>query len=159
MAKLKISAILDTKTDRMDIILPMGSATKDDAERMALALTRGINTQLAHVQSTKRVWPLTHGVGVIADERLRQITELGYTAEHDDEQKCNDPDHHLPELVRAAICYLARWETSPEWPWEGRGPKLTPDNRIEELAKAGALIAAEIDRLHRAEKAKEGGEA
>ena len=32
---------------------------------------------------------------------------------------------------------------SPEW-W-----KPTPDDRIRELAKAGALIAAEIDRLQR----------
>lgn len=35
------------------------------------------------------------------------------------------------------------WPFSQEW-W-----KPTPDDRIRELAKAGALIAAEIDRLQR----------
>ena len=32
---------------------------------------------------------------------------------------------------------------------EVEGWKPTPDDRIKELAKAGALIAAEIDRLQR----------
>jgi hypothetical protein len=33
------------------------------------------------------------------------------------------------------------------WPWLRKWWKPTPDNRIKELTKAGALIAAEIDRL------------
>ena len=33
------------------------------------------------------------------------------------------------------------------WPWNVVWWKPTPDDRIRELAKAGALIAAEIDRL------------
>ena len=33
------------------------------------------------------------------------------------------------------------------WPWNGSYWKPTPDDRIKELTKAGALIAAEIDRL------------
>jgi hypothetical protein len=33
------------------------------------------------------------------------------------------------------------------WPWTQRTFKPTPHDRIRELVKAGALIAAEIDRL------------
>lgn len=31
------------------------------------------------------------------------------------------------------------------WPWDLAALKLTPDDRVRELAKAGALIAAAID--------------
>jgi len=37
-----------------------------------------------------------------------------------------------------------------EWPWDDEWWKPTPNDRIRELTKAGALIAAEIDRLMRA---------
>jgi hypothetical protein len=94
------------------------------------------------------------GIERIAAERKRQIEEEGWTAEHDD-------NHELDEMVKAAVCY-----TLPErirenrfgltmtlrqllWPWGGDQWKPTPDNRIRELEKAGALIAAEIDRLLR----------
>lgn len=33
------------------------------------------------------------------------------------------------------------------WPWEDSYWNPTPENRIKELQKAGALIAAEIDRI------------
>jgi hypothetical protein len=42
------------------------------------------------------------------------------------------------------------------WPWDREWWKPTPNNRIRELAKAGALIAAEIDRLQRLEERKAG---
>lgn len=38
------------------------------------------------------------------------------------------------------------------WPWDKSWWKPTPDDRIRELIKAGALIAAEIDRLQRLNK-------
>jgi hypothetical protein len=41
------------------------------------------------------------------------------------------------------------------WPWDKGWWKPTPDNRIRELEKAGALIAAEIDRLQRMEGKEE----
>ena len=37
----------------------------------------------------------------------------------------------------------------PTWPWDESWFKPTPDDRIRELVKAGALILAEIDRLQR----------
>lgn len=99
------------------------------------------------------------GIELIAEERQRQIEEEGWTPEHDDE-------HEDGELADAAACYCIdqnrhiNWNTSRVnakahielertlfWPWNKEWWKPTPDNRIKELTKAGALIAAEIDRL------------
>jgi hypothetical protein len=88
------------------------------------------------------------GAALIAAERRRQVDEEGWTPEHDDE-------HINGELTSAARCYsIVYTPKSPPpfggyawWPWEQRWWK--PGNRIENLVKAGALIAAEIDRLKR----------
>lgn len=107
------------------------------------------------------------GSQLIAEERERQITAEGWTPEHDDK-------HEGGELACAAICYampndLVRRVTKEchargadgriakrlqslfeyFWPWERQWWKPSPENRIRELVKAGALIAAEIDRLQR----------
>jgi len=93
------------------------------------------------------------GIELIAEERQRQIEVEGWTKEHDAEHK-ND------ELAKAAICYIdpnvyyhqvnrtVSFRIPNEfWPeqWDIRWFK--PTNRIRDLVKAGALIAAEIDRL------------
>lgn len=104
------------------------------------------------------------GVGLIAAERARQVAKEGWTAEHDD-------DHDLEQMARAAACYAqpdrirgtkmlgyyqpsrspkVRMIVPVDWPWAWEWWKPEPDNRIRELVKAGALIAAEIDRLQRA---------
>lgn len=104
------------------------------------------------------------GLALIAAERQRQITAEGWTPEH-------DAGHGDGELARAAGCYALvagmpsdmrddvlrgdrDWPPSPPWPWEREWWKPGADNstesRIRELAKAGALTAAEIDRLLRA---------
>ena len=84
------------------------------------------------------------GVDLIAEERLRQIEVEGYSKE-------NDAEYLNNELPDAAICYLIdpdlRDDSPFPWPWEDESFKPTPFDRIRELAKAGALIAAEIDRL------------
>lgn len=97
------------------------------------------------------------GADLIVAERLRQISQEGWTPEHDDK-------HSSGELADAADSYLsagrtiARWGsdeltlesmTPPlSWPWDFDGWKPSPDP-IRNLVKAGALIAAEIDRLRR----------
>jgi hypothetical protein len=98
------------------------------------------------------------GVELIAAERQRQIDQEGWTPEHDDQ-------HRAGELGQAAACYadpgretrprwvegisgrMARAAIPLRWPWEYGSWKPTPDDRLRELVKAGALIAAEIDRL------------
>lgn len=107
------------------------------------------------------------GIDLIAEERHRQLAKLGWSAGHDDE-------HDERELARAGLAYVenyvARWwvytnalcmsgvdngpltyknEPVPEsWPWDDKDWK--PEDPMRDLVKAGALIAAEIDRLQRA---------
>lgn len=94
------------------------------------------------------------GIGLIAEERQRQVEVEGFDLNHDKEQ--NDDG----ELAAAAASYAFApfmidemkdgYKTPvPMWPkyWLAKWWKPTPDNRIRELQKAGALIAAEIDRL------------
>lgn len=90
------------------------------------------------------------GVSLIAEERQRQIEEEGWNEKHDDYQV-------EEELAFAAATYATPngsrvylHSGKPNtWLWEKEWWKPTPDNRIKELVKAGALIAAEIDRLNR----------
>lgn len=85
------------------------------------------------------------GVAAIAAERRRQIEVEGWTPEHDDE-------HGVGELARAAACYadpqnIDRESVPPKWPWDATWWK--PRDARSNLVRAGALIAAEIDRLDR----------
>lgn len=92
---------------------------------------------------------MSAGVSMIAQERLRQVSEEGWTAEHDD-------DHENGELALAAICYatppdeVIRRENGAyfvdPWPWDEEYDKRGEDSELRCLVKAGALIAAEIDR-------------
>lgn len=84
------------------------------------------------------------GAEIIAAERKRQIEQEGWSEEHDDA-------HKWGELAWAATCYAMPPLDGRglNWPWDRKWWKPTPDDRIRELAKAGALIAAEIDRLKR----------
>jgi hypothetical protein len=100
-----------------------------------------------------------NGSELIAQERKRQINNEGYNDGHDDE-------HFTGELALVAAYYAMSEEQRLEelsksddpkepptgFPWDNEYWKPTPDNRIRELVKAGALIAAEIDRLQRAGK-------
>jgi hypothetical protein len=96
------------------------------------------------------------GVELIAAERERQQSVEGWSPEHDDQ-------HRHAELLRAAICYaeitkgleyghrledIREFVVEPKWPWIGYWLKPSED-RVRNLVKAGALIAAEIDRLQR----------
>jgi hypothetical protein len=79
------------------------------------------------------------GAELIATERQRQLVEEEYTPERDN--ICNGNS----QLVLAAACYALK--APPLWPWSTEWYKPVPDDRVRELVKAGALIAAEIDRL------------
>ncbi|WP_311272230.1 MULTISPECIES: hypothetical protein [unclassified Rhizobium] len=86
------------------------------------------------------------GVKSIAAERRRQIEKEGWTPTHDDK-------YTNGELLEAAACYALHngmdVDDAPgAWPW----PKdwWKPTNRQRDLEKAGALIAAELDRVIRA---------
>ena len=89
------------------------------------------------------------GVALIAQERKRTIEAEGWTAELD-KQHCHG------ELSMAATCYalvavdqIKKYPSATVmpsfWPWHPLWWKPTKDP-IRNLVKAGALIAAEIDR-------------
>lgn len=92
------------------------------------------------------------GIELIAEERQRQIKEEGYSAEHDQE-------YRKGELAIIAMCYTCpakyRHMFSPVSWFRQIGWNLKwwkPSTRVRDLQKAGALIAAEIDRLQNLEK-------
>lgn len=97
------------------------------------------------------------GIELIAEERQRQIEVEGWTPEHDD-------THVKGEIANAAAVYAidpmggdASNIVDTLWPWGREWLKISchentsdnPKGRIRDLQKAGALIAAEIDRLQR----------
>lgn len=90
------------------------------------------------------------GVSMIAAERRRHVEVEGWTPERDDRYE----DH---QLSQAAACYciglpFAGGEGDVRvqlWPWDMQWWK--PKDRLHDLARAGALIAAEIDRIRRVE--------
>lgn len=103
-----------------------------------------------------------NGIDLITAERVRQINEEGYSIERDLAEYKND------ELIKAAIVYAMhpalrdteimpcnngcaqnRYATTVKrflWPWDEKYWKRSSD-RKRDLVKAGALIAAEIDRM------------
>lgn len=97
---------------------------------------------------------VTRGADLIAAERRRQVEAEGWTPEH-------DAEHASDDLATAAACYaLPEWRRSHyslPWPWDMQWWKPTPDDRVRELVKAGALIAAEIDRLRAVVRSGEQG--
>lgn len=86
-----------------------------------------------------------NAIELIAVERQRQIDVEGWTPEHDDE-------HTDGAIAHAAAAYAM--SSLDLWPWEARWWKPSAD-RVRDLVKAGALIAAEIERIRRV--GKEGG--
>jgi hypothetical protein len=100
------------------------------------------------------------GIELIAYERLRQFEAEGFSTKHDDA-------HMNSQLLSAAMCYagverllaigapISRDQPPLEWPWSLDDWKPT-DDPIRNLVKAGALIAAEIDRLQRLTNSKGG---
>lgn len=93
------------------------------------------------------------GIELIAEERQRQIEKEGWTAEHDNL-------HYAGALACAGACYaldvVGYHKTAEDcWEWERKWWKPTPNDPVRQLVKAGALIAAEIDRLQREQEVKD----
>lgn len=105
------------------------------------------------------------GIERIAAERERQIKVEAWTPEHDD-------GHKSAELTNAATAYAEvaamqmyvdaetpSLDAVPDcWPWKIEYWKPA-DDPVRNLEKAGALIAAEIDRLLRLHKTRERADA
>jgi hypothetical protein len=106
------------------------------------------------------------GIELIAEERDRQVKK-GYDAEHDEDESAmqlscaaamfiaeatnkNWKDHtHYDDLGNCARFQLRQMDTrkwKEQWPWSDHDGRSNSDEKTC-LIKAGALIAAEIDRL------------
>jgi hypothetical protein len=108
------------------------------------------------VSKAKEAAQKSEGIRRIGAERLRQLVEEGWTAEH-------DAGHVHGELSLVACCYAAprhlyimeRAERgvyilfADPWPesWAPEYDKRDKHDRLRRLEIAGALIAAEIDRI------------
>ncbi|EGO63558.1 hypothetical protein [Acetonema longum] len=85
------------------------------------------------------------GIQLIAAERNREIAP---NLRHDyDELALAAAAYAIPARLRERFADRIGGSIIIWWPWQIRWWRPTPDNRIRELTKAGALIAAEIDRL------------
>jgi hypothetical protein len=84
---------------------------------------------------------------LIAEERVRQISQEGWSREH-------DATHDSNEMYDAAIVYLnfgtdaegsLRDDGTPEqWPWDKDWFK--PKSRLRNLVRSGSLFVAEKER-------------
>lgn len=98
------------------------------------------------------------GVSRIAAERQRQIVQEGFDQDHDNTKE------GAGQMALAAACYAASAagvgvvfeEGDPRngpqelWPWSEDWDKREKHSKIRQLEIAGALIAAELDRLRNA---------
>jgi hypothetical protein len=119
------------------------------------------------------------GIEQITAERKRQIDKKGWDAEHDDGHVDGElaqvaicyatPDPIFSMGMASGYSFVDPWPENWDTAWDKRldyGDGLRgrnsisspyeyePEERIDLLAKAGALIAAEIDRLQRLEASK-----
>lgn len=98
------------------------------------------------------------GITIIAEERERQQLIEGWGPYHDDQHRSGELADAAEAYVHAAgeqargqsLEYLKTLVEAAEvrWPWEDAWWKPSGDP-VRNLAKAGALIAAEIDRINR----------
>lgn len=82
------------------------------------------------------------GISLIAKERRRQVTEEHFT------DWCDMANFH-GELLQAAVAYIKNDIAEFPEQWDRKWFKPTTTKR--NLEKAGALIAAELDRMQNAE--------
>jgi hypothetical protein len=92
------------------------------------------------------------GAERIAAERRRQVEVENWTPEHDRQHRDGELScaGYLYAMIASAQCRwandLINFDPPGAWPWDAGWWKPSADP-IRNLEKAGALIAAEIDRL------------
>jgi hypothetical protein len=116
----------------------------------------------AGTQTAPVMWTASKGVVLIAQERAKQIDNHGFNVEHDARHnpapKSNLVDAARSYLTRALFVAhnLAAGNTLSDtqkkkppafWPFAAEAWKPDNEDPLGDLVKAGALVAAEIDRL------------
>lgn len=98
------------------------------------------------------------GIELIAEERQRQIDVEGYNQEHDSQHKVSEFISAAKSYTESAVSYALKDEGATSDGLANLLPYLKksfvwgydafkPTNCLRDLVKAGALIAAAIDRL------------
>ena len=112
------------------------------------ALSFAVCEASAEVGSQK----LPPGAQAITAERIRQITAERWSAEYDDQHTHSQLLHAAGAYLKAAIDISNGIKGKPrptsDWPWDHRLWKPSASAQ-RNIVKAGALIAAEWDRLMR----------
>lgn len=129
--------------------------TLDRISELCRRIVEDIHQNQANVSST--------GAERISEERRRQVSEEQWTPEHDDQWKDGQllfaAESYLQHARLQAIVEAYANEGDPtsvytcpsQWPWDSEWWKPS-DDPLRNLEKAGALIAAEIDRIQRFRK-------
>lgn len=120
--------------------LKLADKAKEAASEAGQTSWRRISRRLLEMAES-----LADGATMITSERRRQVTDERWSAEHDD-------THKDGELLAAALHMFA--PESNHWPWGANGepPAKHKDwSQIKRLVVGAAFVAAEIDRLLRAE--------
>lgn len=141
----------------------MTEAMKEACRRVRSALDCArpghvaVSVDIPHLQAlVEAISAGDGGTAMIAEERLRQISGEGFDKNHDDE-------HVEGEMAGAGAAYatFAHYQIAEgqnhrpppqSWRWTHEEWKPSEDP-VRNLVKAGALIAAEIDRLLREREA------
>lgn len=132
------------------------SALFDDLDEQAVAAAgphiealqeiREASLKRRKAAAEKAAYDKLSGAACIFIERERQIEKEGWSAEHDDQ-------HTKGELAQAAAAYALQHTDQKNavlFPWAARWNKTQKHDTLRRLVVAGALIAAEYDRVKRA---------
>lgn len=112
--------------------------------------------RICHEVATRSAAMTSKAIADIAAERDRQINAEGWSAEHDDEHKNGEMASAAGAYCQSAARPLlyrqtpgTAWTIPMCWPLQWAKLWWKPRNPRADLVRAGALIAAEIDRLDR----------
>lgn len=123
--------------------------TQTEALALAVDAMDYHDHQVPRVMVPRPMAPMA-GIDLITKARVEQVTVHGHTPEHD------RTAHADGSIAKAAAAYAmaanGSWQGVELYPWPVHPDRAHPiqygdDRRIEYLAAAGALCAAEIDRL------------
>jgi hypothetical protein len=101
---------------------------------------------------------MNEGIDIIVAERRRQIEKFDWSPAHDDQYVNGELLLYaqywmaMPELVEARKHAKVALQSMQQTGWEDEWFKYDERTPEQRLARAGALIAAEIDRLKRLEE-------
>lgn len=144
LAERHAEAVLDVADAQADTIARLKAENDTLKARVAelegRAAVHGRRTRSMNSEIARLSLDAAGGAGEIAAERQRQKEVEGWTPEHDDQ-------HTDGSLATVAACYIAPGYA--KWPKSWSQDWWKPKDRRADLVRAGALIAAEIDRLDR----------